>query len=442
MLEDKRNGIFAMIDEEISVPKGTDETLVKKILAKHAKHPNFAAPKPKDLNASLVFIVIHYAGAVPYNVTAFLEKNKDALHQDIIDTLCASRCPLISRLLVPEEVNDGAGRAMRKQPTLGFQFRSSLEGLMVALYRCEPHFVRCMKSNHQKKGNVFESEMMMAQLRYCGLLEVARIRQIGFPVRRVFADFVFRYRSLDLIAASKGHVQLCAALEKKNVLKPRQWAIGHTKVFMRNRQQEEMEEAREVALKDVVKKMQAAARRFICRCRYLRYQVVLKAIREAIKKRTEEALEAALAEAPELPWSGDHLPDVKAARKLRERLEEERRVTELCTGAVKARDLNELKSAVKAAEEIVFEAPIVTEARALRDLMEKEKAAVKKLKDAIAERSLELLVAALENGEKYKAFVTETEAFKQATSLKALIEAENAARKALKRAIKVRPAAS
>jgi hypothetical protein len=32
------------------------------VLAKHAKHPNFAAPKPKDLNAHLVFIVIHYAG--------------------------------------------------------------------------------------------------------------------------------------------------------------------------------------------------------------------------------------------------------------------------------------------------------------------------------------------------------------------------------------------
>jgi len=191
-------------------------------------------------------------------------------------------------------------------------------------------------------------------------------------------------------------------------------------------------------LKDVVKKMQAAARRFICRCRYLRYQTILKAIRDAIKKRTEEALEAALAEAPELPWSGDHLADVRAARKLKERLEEERRVTELCKEAVKARDLNELKSAVKAAEEIVFDAPIVTEARALRDLMEKEKAAVKKLKDAIAERSLDLLTAALENAVQYKAYVTDTEAYKQATSLKALIEAENAARKALKRAMKDR----
>ena len=199
-----------------------------------------------------------------------------------------------------------------------------------------------------------------------------------------------------------------------------------------------MEEAREHALKDVVKLMQAAARRFIARCRYIKYQAVLKSIREAIKKRTEEALEAALSEAPELPWSGDHLPDVRSARKLKERLEEERRVTVLCTDAIKARDLNELKAAVKAADEITFESDVTKKARELRDLMEKEKAAIKKLKDAVAARSLEDLTAAIEHGATFKGFVTDTDTYKQAVSLKERIEAENAARKALKRAMKDR----
>ncbi len=173
LLESKGGGILAMIDEEISVPKGTDETMLKKMLVKHAKHPNFAAPKPKDLNANLVFVIVHYAGSVPYNVTGFLEKNRDALSEDILEVTFSSKCPLISRLLkTDDDASGGAGKAKKKQPTLGFQFKTSLEGLMTSLYRCEPHFVRCMKSNHQKKGNVFESDMMMAQLRYCGLLEV------------------------------------------------------------------------------------------------------------------------------------------------------------------------------------------------------------------------------------------------------------------------------
>jgi myosin heavy subunit len=81
LLEAKATGVFAMVDEEINVPKGSDEGFLKKVIAKHEKHSNFAKPKPKDLNANLVFIIVHYAGAVPYNVTNFLEKNKDSLHE-------------------------------------------------------------------------------------------------------------------------------------------------------------------------------------------------------------------------------------------------------------------------------------------------------------------------------------------------------------------------
>ena len=437
MLEAKSTGIFAMIDEEINVPKGSDEGALKKILTKHEKHSNFAKPKPKDLNANLVFIVIHYAGAVPYNVTNFLEKNKDALHEDIVDCLTASKCPLVSSLMRAGEDPGAKGGAKKKQPTLGFQFKESLGGLMQALYRCEPHFVRCMKTNHQKKGNLFESDMMMAQLRYCGLLEVARIRQIGFPVRKLFDDFIFRYRALDLLS-TKDVRTFCAALEKKGFLKPRQWAIGHTKVFMRNKQQEEVEEAREGALKGVVCKMQAAVRRGIYYKRYKRYQAILAVLAAAIKKRTEEALEAALADVSELPFGGEHVKVVKEARKLKERLEEERRCNDMCRDAIKARDLAALKAAVKSAEDIVFESPLVTEARALRDLMERERAAIKKLKEAIAARSLEDLTAAIEHGATFGSFVVDTDNYKAAVSLKERIEAENAARKALKRAMKER----
>jgi hypothetical protein len=102
-----------------------------------------------------------------------------------------------------------------------------------------------------KKGGVFESDMMLAQLRYAGLLEVCRIRKIGFPVRKVFSEFIFRYRCLDLLAAKAGHKELCAAMEKLKILEPRQWAIGHTKVFMRNLQQTKCEAAREGALMGV-----------------------------------------------------------------------------------------------------------------------------------------------------------------------------------------------
>jgi myosin heavy subunit len=441
LLEKKGEGVLAMIDEELSVPKGDDLTFLKKVLAKHAKHPNFAAPKPKDLNSNLVFCIQHYAGLVPYNVTSFLEKNKDALNEDITDAINSSKCPLVSKLLrLDGEAEEALGKAKKKQPTLGFQFKESLQGLMASLYKCEPHFVRCMKSNHQKKGGIFESDMMLAQLRYAGLLEVCRIRKIGFPVRRTFDDFVFRYRCLDLLAAREGHKALCAAMEKKKVLEPRQWAIGFTKVFMRNLQQTKCETARETALMTVVTKMTKIAKGFIAKTKYKKIKKIVKAIKKALKTRTEEALDAALADINDLPYGGLHLSYVRDAKALLERLAEERRVTTLCVDAVKERDLNALRTAVKAADEMAppFDSPAVAEARTLLDLMERERKAVAKLKKAVEARDLDLLTAAIDDGTPFGSFVTDKDAYKQAVSLKARIEEENACRKALKKAMKAK----
>lgn len=52
---------------------------------------------------------------------------------------------------------------------------------------------RCMKPNSEKAGDLFVTPMMLEQLRYSGLLEVCTIRKMGFPIRRVFDEFVQRY---------------------------------------------------------------------------------------------------------------------------------------------------------------------------------------------------------------------------------------------------------
>ena len=195
LLEHKKTGIFAMIDEEINVPKGSDLGFLSKVIKQHASHSNFGKPKPKDLDSDKVFIVYHYAGKVNYNVTNFLEKNKDALHEDITEVVANSSSSFIAGLM-KRAAADPTGKGKKKQPTLGTQFKKSLNMLMDTLNACAPHFVRCMKPNHQKKGGIFESPMMLSQLRYAGLLEVCRIRQIGYPVRKNFGDFLFRYRCL------------------------------------------------------------------------------------------------------------------------------------------------------------------------------------------------------------------------------------------------------
>jgi Myosin head (motor domain) len=59
----------------------------------HAKHPYFVLPSRKncpDPEVRNCFGVLHYAGEVFYNVRGFLDKNRDALHPDVIEVMQVS----------------------------------------------------------------------------------------------------------------------------------------------------------------------------------------------------------------------------------------------------------------------------------------------------------------------------------------------------------------
>jgi myosin heavy subunit len=46
------------------------------------------------------------------------------------------------------------GKKGSTKSTLGGQFRNQLIGLLDTLYKTEPHFIRCVKPNHQKVRTV------------------------------------------------------------------------------------------------------------------------------------------------------------------------------------------------------------------------------------------------------------------------------------------------
>jgi len=435
MLEAKSTGIFAMIDEEINVPKGSDLGFLSKVLKAHAKHSNFKKPKPKDLNADKVFVVVHYAGAVPYNCTDFLTKNQDSLHEDIVEVLSSSADSLLAGLMSSGAAAASSGKKKKKM-TLGAKFKKSLNSLMDTLNKCSPHFVRCMKPNSVKKGGVFESPMMLAQLRYAGLLEVCRIRQVGYPVRKAFDDFLFRYRPLASRVVSS-HTELLADLSSQGLAKDKEWQVGHSKVFMRNAQQQAFEEARETSLHGVVVRIQKIARRFVERCRYMRFSTILAGLRAAVASRDEDELDSALADASDLPHGGAHLQAVKDARALKERLEEEQNVDRLLAAAMQERDLASLQSAVAAATNMVppYNPSSLGDAQVLVDAIKQEQATLEQLRSAINARDLAAISAGLAAADGLGAFVTADDTYKQAVTLKARLQEEARVKSELQAAV-------
>merc|ERR1711973_530238 len=95
---EKPMGIWAILEEESLFPKATDKSFEEKLKAGLlGKCAPFAKPQSKtDKNAH--FAVIHYAGTVSYNVTAWLEKNKDPVNDTVVDILKRSANNLLVHL--------------------------------------------------------------------------------------------------------------------------------------------------------------------------------------------------------------------------------------------------------------------------------------------------------------------------------------------------------
>ena len=92
---EKPLGIWAILEEESLFPKATDKSFEEKLKASLGKLPVFLKPQSKtDKNAH--FAISHYAGIVSYNVTGWLEKNKDPVNDTVVEVMkSTSTCALL-----------------------------------------------------------------------------------------------------------------------------------------------------------------------------------------------------------------------------------------------------------------------------------------------------------------------------------------------------------
>jgi myosin heavy subunit len=449
LIEKKKDpaGIIPRIDEEIKTPRGTDLTfhskLVKQFGVRKKEHPSFALPSRKKTNAERCFIVKHYAGPVCYDVDGFLEKSKDTLHADISSVMRDSSGDLLKKMFTPAAaVADSKPTSRRKKKkgsdkkTLGTQFKEQLADLMKRLNTTLPHFVRCFKPNSEKKGDIFTAQMMLEQLNYAGLLEVCRIRQIGYPVRREFAQFVQRYRCL--APSGGGSVDaLLAALVGAGITTQTDCVKGRSKVFMRNSQAQELEARREDALSVVATSIEKTVRGFLARVHYRQWKEILIKLDAATSAKNVENLEHYLRQgSSELPNHGVHLPIVIAAKKLNERLKEEYRAKALLEDAILARELNALLSAIKVATDMgdfLTGGEVLEKATSLLDRIREEKKCKEDLAAALERRQKAELEALCERAEQLE--LLELAEYNQAVAVIARIEQEEEANGLLQAAI-------
>merc|ERR1711962_624741 len=239
---EKPMGIWAILEEESLFPKATDKSFEEKLKASLGKLPVLLKPQSKtDKNAH--FAISHYAGIVSYNVTGWLEKNKDPVNDSVVEVMKSQSTDALLVLLwedhpgQPTTAPKDEGKKKKKGggKTVSSVYLVSLVELMTTLYSCEPHFVRCLVPNTHKKPGEVEPPLIMHQLTCNGVLEGIRICMRGFPNRMLYPDYKMRYAILgaaEIASSSENKASTYALMDKIEFPRER-YRLGHTLVFFR-----------------------------------------------------------------------------------------------------------------------------------------------------------------------------------------------------------------
>ncbi|XP_068914285.1 myosin heavy chain, muscle isoform X4 [Tenebrio molitor] len=306
-LIEKPMGILSILEEESMFPKATDKTFEEKLNTNHlGKSPNFLKPKPpKPGQQAAHFAIGHYAGNVPYNITGWLEKNKDPLNDTVVDLFKKGTNKLLVDIFADHPGQSGApdaggGKGGKRPKGSAFQtvsslYREQLNNLMATLRSTQPHFVRCIIPNELKQPGVIDSHLVMHQLTCNGVLEGIRICRKGFPNRMVYPDFKLRYK---ILAASSIKDDFSPEKASQIILDTvnldsEQFRLGKTKVFFRAGVLGQMEELRDERLGKIVTWMQSWVRGYLSRKEFkklqeqrLALQVCQRNLRKYLKLRT------------------------------------------------------------------------------------------------------------------------------------------------------------
>ncbi|KAM6965529.1 myosin heavy chain, fast skeletal muscle-like [Aplochiton taeniatus] len=273
-LIEKPLGIFSILEEECMFPKASDTTFKNKLYDQHlGKTKAFEKPKPAKGKAEAHFSLVHYAGTVDYNISGWLDKNKDPLNDSVVQLYGKSSVKLLPVIYPPPPPEDHTKKGGKKKggsmQTVSSQFRENLGKLMTNLRSTHPHFVRCLIPNESKTPGLMENFLVIHQLRCNGVLEGIRICRKGFPSRILYADFKQRYKVLNASVIPEGQFidnkKACEKLLGSIDVNPEEYKFGHTKVFFKAGTMGVLEEMRDEKLASLVTMTQALCRGYLMR---------------------------------------------------------------------------------------------------------------------------------------------------------------------------------
>ncbi|XP_044867079.1 unconventional myosin-VI isoform X4 [Mauremys mutica] len=243
LIEAKLVGVLDILDEENRLPQPSDQHFTSVVHQKHKEHFRLSIPRKSKLTVHRNirddegFIIRHFAGAVCYETTQFVEKNNDALHMSLESLICESKDKFVRELF--ESTTNNNKDPKQKAGKLSFisvgnKFKTQLNLLLEKLRSTGSSFIRCIKPNLKMTSHHFEGGQILSQLQCSGMVSVLDLMQGGFPSRASFHELYKMYKKYMPAKLARLDPRLfCKALFKALGLNENDYKFGLTKVFFR-----------------------------------------------------------------------------------------------------------------------------------------------------------------------------------------------------------------
>eukprot|EP00033_Pygsuia_biforma_P000943 GCRY01001085.1.p1 GENE.GCRY01001085.1~~GCRY01001085.1.p1 ORF type:complete len:1015 (-),score=310.27 GCRY01001085.1:527-3571(-) len=236
LIESKGTSLINTLNDTCQMSQTSVKLLLENYdrgFAAHNHYESYLASKDKTIAADS-FRLRHYAGDVTYSVNYFISRNLDILSNNAKGAMAASDSEFI-RGLFPED------NSKKRPDTVTVKYRKAVNELIDILMGCEPHYVRCIKPNSEKKANTVDYECIKHQVLYLGLLENVRVRRAGFVYRAEYERFVNRYKMTCTATWPNPQMDTTPAAAAQLILQnigvdEDDFRVGKTKIFIRKPQ--------------------------------------------------------------------------------------------------------------------------------------------------------------------------------------------------------------
>uniref|UniRef100_A0A9J8D380 Unconventional myosin-IXb-like n=1 Tax=Cyprinus carpio carpio TaxID=630221 RepID=A0A9J8D380_CYPCA len=138
----------------------------------------------------------------------------------------------------------------KRPPSISAQFQTSLGKLLETLGKAEPFFIRCLRSNAEKKEMCFDEALIVQQLRYTGMLETVRIRRSGYGAKYTFQEFTEQFRVL--LPKNATSLEDISSLLHRLGFDHTTYQIGKTKAYLKELERQKLQD---ILHKDVMRKI-------------------------------------------------------------------------------------------------------------------------------------------------------------------------------------------